>query len=314
MNILFIYEDNSQAKTFKEKLKKIYYKLIRKIEVKEIINDSYKNIAINKIIVSIPILKFNKVDKKFVKNLIYLLKQNNLKNVVLAKSLENKSILKNMLYSNNFNIINGRFLIKTSVVEILDYIMKNRESSLKQEEISILVNENTNINLSLIKNIAKVAKRVNIITNNIVRFKKLEKSLYEEDGIMISIGNNRKKGILKSKFIVNIDFPEELLNKYKINKEAIIINIENECKINTKVFSGVIVNNIDIKYDNKKEIETSLYKEFDKNKIYESSLISLDNLYEINGLKKHNNFKIVNTIGNNGIIHEAEYKFTKKLV
>lgn len=312
MNIVFIYEDNSEVKSLKDKIKKLYFKLIKKIEIKEVLNDSYKNIAINKIIICIPNYKFNKINRTFMKNLLYRLNQNGAKNIVLSDSLSRKTLLKNELYSYNFNILNGRFLIKISSIDILEYIMEKIESNLNKEEISIMVNENSNINLEIITNIANIAKRVNLITNNISRFKKLENKLYEENGIILSIGNNRKKGLAKSKYILNIDFPEELLNKYKIYKKAVVVNIENICKVNSKSFSGIVINDIDIAYK-KKEEEKEVLEKFDKKEVYESKIIALDEYNEINNVKRRDNFKIVNTIGNNGVIHQDEYKLTKKL-
>lgn len=312
MNIVFIYEDNSEVKSLKDKIKKLYFKLIKKIEIKKVLNDSYKNTAINKIIICIPNYKFNKINKTFMKNLLYRLNQNGAKNIVLSDSLSRKTLLKNELYSYNFNILNGRFLIKISSIDILEYIMEKIESNLNKEEISIMVNENSNINLEIITNIANIAKRVNLITNNISRFKKLENRLYEENGIILSIGNNRKKGLAKSKYILNIDFPEELLNKYKIYKKAVVVNIENICKVNSKSFSGIVINDIDIAYK-KKEEEKEVLEKFDKKEVYESKIIALDEYNEINNVKRRDNFKIVNTIGNNGVIHQDEYKLTKKL-
>lgn len=311
MNIAFIYEDNSEIKLIKDRIQKICNNIIRKIEVTNVVNEHYKNIAINKIMICIPKYKKNKLDKKLIKNLIYILRQNGIRNIVLSKALHSNIIFKNQLYAYNYNIMNGRFLMKTSIIDIINYIMDNAETNIKKEEISILVNENSNINIENIKNIANLAKRVNIITNNISRFKKIEKELYEEKGIILSIGNNRKKGLAKSKYIINIDFPEELLNKYKIYKKAIILNIENSCKINTKIFSGIIINNIEIKYDNINKED--LLEEFNKNEIYETKIIVIDNLTGINQIKKKDNFKIVNTIGNNGIINKNEFQFTKKL-
>lgn len=312
MNIVFICENNSEIKTIKDKLKSFYNKITRRVQVKEIINDSYKNIAINKIIISIPKYTFKRLDKILMKNLLYKLTQNGAKNIVLSKELKDKVILKSQLYSHNYNILDGRFLNKTSTIEILKYIIDKAETNLNREEISILVNDNSSVNIDIITDIANVAKRVNIVTNNISRFKKLEKKLYEEKGIMLSIGNNLKKGLNKSRYIVNIDFPEELINKYKIYKQAIIINLENKCKIHSKLFSGIVINDIDITY--KKDIdEEKLLKIFDKKEIYEAKIIAINSYKEVIEMKKKDGYKVVNAIGNNGVIHYDEYKIDKNL-
>ena len=74
---------------------------------------------------------------------------------------------------------------------------------------------------------------MNIVTNHIEKFKKLEDK-FMENGIMITIGNNKKKSLMKSKIILNIDFPNELINKYMIKDDAIIINVPGKAKINMK--------------------------------------------------------------------------------
>ena len=307
MNIGCIYEDNSDEKSLKEKILKNYYKLAKRAEINQIINDRYKNIAINKIMIGIPQYKKDKIDKKLIENLVYILKEKGIKNIILSNDLYNKETMKNWLYAYNYNILNGRLLMKTSIIDIIEYIMNNTNSNINTEEIAILVNDNSNINLEIIREIASRAKRVNIVTNNISRFRKLESKLYEESGIILSIGNNRKKGLTRSKYIINIDFPEELLNKYRMYKKAILVNIENECKINTKLFSGIIINDIKIKYNDIIQKEKDIYKEFSENKIYEAKIIALDSLKEVISIKKEDKYKIVNTIGNNGIIHQNEF-------
>ena len=53
---------------------------------------------------------------------------------------------------------------------------------------------------------------------------------------------------MKSKIILNIDFPNELINKYMIKDDAIIINVPGKAKINRKRFNRLIVNNYEIDF------------------------------------------------------------------
>ena len=122
------------------------------------------------------------------------------------------------------------------------------KKNMKKEEvsISILVNDiNDNI-LENIKEIVKEYKKINIVTNHIEKFKKIEKQILEKEGIMLVISNNRRKSLLKSKIILNIDFPTELINKYQIYEEAIIVNLKGNVKIEKKRFNGININDYEI--------------------------------------------------------------------
>ena len=56
---------------------------------------------------------------------------------------------------------------------------------------------------------------------------------------MITINNNKKKSLTKSDIILNIDFPNELINKYRIAENANIINIKGETKIKQKTVCAI---------------------------------------------------------------------------
>ena len=66
--------------------------------------------------------------------------------------------------------------------------------------------------------------------------KKIEKEIYEKHGVLIVISNNQKKSLLRPRIILNLDFNKEVLNRYKINEKAIIINLEGNMKIESKTF------------------------------------------------------------------------------
>ena len=58
---------------------------------------------------------------------------------------------------------------------------------------------------------------------------------------------------MKSQIILNIDFPQELINKYNIYDDAVIVNLKGNIKINKKRFNGLNINNYEInfRFDNK---------------------------------------------------------------
>ncbi len=156
------------------------------------------------------------------------------KKIVLSKILKENEEYKNILYTYGFDIVDGKWLFEVISCEVLDYIVNLENIKKEDTEISILVNYITQNTLENIKKIARQYKRLNIVTNHIEKFKKIEEELYNKEGIMIIVTNNKKKSLSKSKIILNIDFPKELLNKYNIYENAILVNIRGNMKIARK--------------------------------------------------------------------------------
>ena len=163
-----------------------------------------------------------------------------------------------------------------------------------------MVNDFTDINRDIIIHIAKSIKRLNIITNHIEKCKKIEEYLYKEFGIMLNISNNRRKSLLKSEIIINMDFPEELINKYKIYDNAIIVNIEDKINIQSKRFNGININYYKIQIPDEYGLQGF------KNEIIYESLIYGKKYKEINEKLLKDEIKINKLIGNNGNITQYE--------
>lgn len=247
-----------------------------------------------------------KVANKVLKELKYY----NIKNIVIEKKLQDKNF-RNKLYEENVNILDGRWLFNYLLIDILEYIVKAKQEDLESQEVSILVNDLNEINLSNIYELALKVKRINIITNDINKLKNIESKLYEEKGIMITVANNKRKSLAKAKIILNIDFPEELINKYNINKKSIIVNFEEKIKINAKNFSGININYYDVEVNEaimKKYIQNEIYASFDKNILYESNIYDKNRYQIIREKIKKDGVVISGLIGNNGIINEKEFK------
>ena len=135
-----------------------------------------------KVFCKLPINKSAK-DKKIesvAKKLNEELYKNCIENVVLSNKLESLEILKNELYCENINILDGRILFQYLTVKIIEYIYSNQNKKIEEGQIAILVNDNTDLNLENIIDISKRVKRLNVVTNNIQKFKKIEEYLYNE--------------------------------------------------------------------------------------------------------------------------------------
>lgn len=210
--------------------------------------------------------------KKLANKTNKILKEAISKKVVISKKIKKQEEYTNFLHTYNLDIIDGKWLYETLSCKILDYILKKKQIQKEETQISILINDLTDNMLYNIKQIAKEYKRVNIITNHIAKFKKIEKQILEQDGIMIIVGNNKKKGLSKSKLILNVDFPSELINQYNINEEAIIVNIKGNVKITKKRFNGITINDYDITFKNRDEFDYEKNTKYKASEIYEAGI------------------------------------------
>lgn len=255
---------------------------------------------------------FNKLDveeyengKKYIipklnEKVIEKLKKDNIKNVVIAKKDKHNIEFINNIYSSNMNILNGRLLFKNLIPEIIEYLSKILETNKEDIEVTILVNDYSQINLYYINELISNIKRINIITNNIRKFKVFADRLYKEEAITVPVMNNKNKSLINKKIIINIDFTEEQLKKYRINRKAILINIENDIANINKSFAGINISNYEINME-------STDSEFEKNEIYESYIIG-KKIKDIRRKLLDDGVKISNFIGKRGIIDINEYK------
>ena len=241
MDVLYIKEKDENL-TLKQKI------TFNKIE---------QNIIDNKEVICIPIndktriKKNNRVSKKLNK----LLYKKCAKNVVLSNALLKNEIIKNSLYAENINILDGRKLFNLLAKQAVEKVCKLANKQIEEIEISILVNDYDETNMKNIISIAKDVKRLNIVTNHVEKFNNLHDYLYDELGILIKISNNKKKDLLNSKIILNMDFPEEILNKFRLPQKSVIINLSNEINIKTKQFNGININYYNIYMKDKYKLQ-----------------------------------------------------------
>lgn len=178
-----------------------------------------------------------KKEQILAKKIVNKLKKAMGNNVILSKEIKKQENLVNYLYSQNVNIIDGKWLFGILSYEAITYAVNKKKMKKEKMNVSILVNDLEDYVLENIKLIVRKYKRVNIVTNHLEKFKKIEKEILEKDGIMVTVTNNKKKSLAKSNVILNYDFPTELINKYKICDEAVVINVKQNVSINSKRFN-----------------------------------------------------------------------------
>lgn len=233
---------------------------------------------------------------------------------VISKELANSNICK-IMNEYSLEYITEEKAKKLLIIPVLQYISKLQKKDINSLSVTILVNDNSEMNLFLIEEISKIVKSIKIVSLNIYKFRKLEEKLYNESGIAIQFSNSYKKSLSKEKLIINFDFNETEINEYNIFNNAIIINcFKSKIKIKSQLFEGIMINTFTI-HLNKKLIEefekSGIYHNYSKLLLYACLLekeISIQKLY--NRVKEDN--VIVNSvIGNNGFINKVEFKNLK---
>lgn len=239
-----------------------------------------------------------KIEKLAQKTREVIQKYSNSKKVILSKEMHNEQIYLNYLNTYGLEIQDGRWLFEILLPDTIEYIINKKK--IEKTNISIMINDLTEIELENIKTLARKYKSINIVTNHIEKFKKLQKQLQEEYGIIITITNNKKKSLMKSQIILNIDFPNELINKYNIQDEAIIVNLKAKIKINSKRFNGLNISNYEIDFREDKKNNKALSSKYNLRDLYESELYRKQRISEIRRKIKNDKVCIKRLILNNG--------------
>ena len=257
----------------------------------------------DKTIINLPINKKSKNKKieKVIQKLSQYFNNNNIKIVVLEQTLMENANIKNIIYSNNINILDGTRLDKFLVYSLVQKIYQYKKTNIQAGETTLLINENDDINVETIIMLAKEIKRLNIITNDIKKFRKIVDYLYKELGILIKLSNNVKTNLRSSDIIVNIDFPEEIVNKLEIPNNAVVLNMPKNINIKSKKFSGINIKAWEIEVPDKYVLEG-----FNTSIMYEASLYTKPVMKVFEQIQNED-IKIKKLIGVNGVINAKEF-------
>lgn len=238
--------------------------------------------------------QIEKIAKKTIK---VIGKISNSKKIVLSKKMKKEEKYINYLNEYGIEIADGRWLFEILLTDIVNYIVEKQE--IERVNISVLINDLTDKEFENIKLLAQKYTTINIVTNHIEKFRKLEQQL-QEKGIIATITNNKKKSLMKSQIIINIDFPKELINKYRINENAAIINVKRPIKITQKRFNGVTVNDYEIEYRNDICNEKFFVDKYNLKDLYEAEMYKRDSFTNLRKKIKNDKVLINKLYLNNG--------------
>ena len=300
-NCVFVRVDNRKYVTRAEKAKLCIYKCFNKVRI-----EKHKR----GIIILIP-LNYLKDKKKIRKQIekIFLKEKNS--HIIYANGIEEDLNCSKIL--RNYT---GKILMKKLVFQIIESIYNIVNERVELDDIYVFMNEYNIENLRIIDELVNMFKTVNIITSSIFKFKVLEKK-YEREGILITVSNNKRKSAIKAGIILNVDFDNKSFNKYCINSNAIVINLNKEKITENSYFNGVIVNdyNIEINEDEKVYVE-EFYGKIDF-KMWVEFMMEEMKENAVDELIEKNQIKINKLVGIRGVISSKEiennYKIFKNL-
>ena len=287
----YVRKDNRQYESTKEKIYKVIRKIFLKVKAEYIDNDvvllipnykRYSDLILG--IISKQIRR--KIDRIEVNELVFE---------------ENLDLVKNKF--NMYCKSNGKIIMKKSLIKIFEYIFRLNNVNINLENVYILVNEYNKQNTYIINELIEKFKTVNIITDNIKRYKRMENYWYSK-GVLITVSNNRRKSLRNAKYIINIDFDKNKILMYNINSNSIIINLIDEFISIKSNFNGVLINNIELRIDPNKECFINEFYGNINKKIFLETIIKKNDkkLEYINEINQEYNVKISGLIGVRGIL------------
>lgn len=284
------YDDMIKLKNLKRFSKTVYY-------IKKILHLITKKEVEGKETWILPLLK-TETKYSFSKYMCFFLREQESK-YVFSDDLITKENVK-LWKKNGLSYCNGIRIKKFLVFKILEYIANLQEKQLEEMHVTVLVEKATEENLYIIQNLINTVKSVKIVSPNIYQFKKLEETLAKE-GIALQLSNSYRKGIAKSKIIINLDRSVMDINEYQIFTKSIIIHCaEDVLLIKSKAFNGIVINSCNIEFDGKDEEYHNLI-------FYESLLEGTSYQFIFEKIEK-DNVTISALIGNHGEINRKEFE------
>ena len=291
------------------KEEKVVRKIFPSIEIKILDNNS---------IITIHDAQKKGIKKKLVKYII----KHEIEILVFSKELDGEfkeEIIESLLLQGkgNIQLATGKKLMEYMEMDLLEYILKQQGTNKKQEEIYILFRKDEKINLDFLQSFIESFRMTNIVTNDIKHMKLFQEQLLEKENVLISVSNNKRKALKRAKYILNVNLTKQELNKYQINRNAIVINIRENVKQDAPSFDGININYFAISCpDEYMEKFEQIGSNFDLAQLYESVLLQ-DNVTkrkqeDVYERIKHDEVKITHLIGNNGGIFTEELQKIQK--
>lgn len=300
-------EKNSVTAKLQYYILKIYYKFLAKIKY------IFNIITIKQIYDTyLFILPFNKIGnvlklKKCCKKINKLMQQYNIQTIVIEEKLRKNEIFNKTIDGaiKKIHVLDGRGIIPYLIKEIIEFIFERQNLKIEAEDLYICSKEANNICIENIYYLIHYFRTINVITPNIRRFQNIADQIEEQENTIITVTNNKKKSLKKSKLIINFDFTEKEIKQYTIFRDAIIITINENGFYESNTYSGIQIRKIGIDTSEKiKDFfeEYNLTEDCSMATLYESLINKKQNLEYIKEKMIKDEVKITELYGKNGIL------------
>ncbi len=235
-------------------------------------------------------------------------RKRNIGMIVVSKNLKSNPEFMNNIKALEIPIVDGRWLFKFLVIHIIEYISNCQDNSIRELKIAFTIDSYNSLVLYYIKKLARSVKSLMIITNQKWRYEDIQDELFNEDGTVLIVANNKRKSLKNIDIVINFDFDHDRLNSFIINDDAIIVNLKERIDIVAKRFRGININYYEISFKNRVFEMLEWIKYFQDNDVYESYLYQNTSIENIMSIINNDKIRIKSLIGNNGKIPEKEYK------
>lgn len=224
----------------------------------------------------------NKNKKIIEKKINKVLIKENKNKIILSKAI--LKLLKNSKLSSINEYIklieNRKEDFEQMIDYIIEFVLSSRDKKIEESNIYVLIKKYNSTYNEKIISMSEKCKSINIVTEDMKAYQKIEEKLVDYI-TNITVSNNKRKSLSNAKYIINIDYTNEELTKYNVNRNAIIFNISHNKISEIRGFEGNIINNVKVI-----EKDKSLSKSIDRRFGY---------IYD-------NNIEVEDIIGNKGSI------------
>ena len=204
--------------------------------------------------------------------------------------------------------LDGKYLLKCAIPEILNYCFKLLNKNAELEEIYVLAENYTKENIKIIETLTEKIKVVNVVTTHLKQFQELEKKLERRD-IYITVSSNKRKALKKAELIINLD--NKNFNGFNVNKSSIIVNCNNEFNLN-KDFEGICIEKINVEI--KKIMRIFAENEnMDRQELFEAELLKTSQYDEARYILEKSKMQVTGVVGKRGVINLKEFEKVQKI-
>ena len=204
--------------------------------------------------------------------------------------------------------LDGKYLLKCAIPEILNYCFKLLNKNAELEEIYVLAENYTKENIKIIETLTEKVKVVNVVTTHLKQFQELEKKLERRD-IYITVSSNKRKALKNAELIINLD--SKNFNGFNVNKSSIIVNCNNEFNLN-KDFEGICIEKINV--DIKKIMRIFAENEnMDRQELFEAELLKTSQYDEARYILEKSKMQVTGVVGKRGVINLKEFEKVQKI-